>query len=85
MWFERPSGSSGLDGQKWIEHYITSSGSILDVANLDVYPDEILILSHGGYYSTSNDTKIFRVSTRDGSLKWAQPLIKNPDRMTPFT
>ena len=56
----------------WIEHYLFPCGAIIDIAYLDVYPDEILLLS-GGSSATYNDTTIFRVSTKDGSLKWAQP------------
>ena len=47
---------------------ITPSGSmILEMGQLDTYPDDILLLVKG-LYDTHNELQIYRVSTIDGSL-----------------
>ena len=49
---------------------ILSGSMILEMGRLETYPDEILLLVKGSY-DTDNELQIFRVSTIDGSLKWA--------------
>ena len=66
VWFERPSGSSGLDGKEWIEHLITTGPDIgFEIDRIEAYPNEIIVWAAQFF-----DQKIalYRVSTQDGSL-----------------
>ena len=66
VWFERPSGSFGLDGKEWTEHVLTEGPYAgLEVDVLDAYPDEVIVWASD---TNSNNLGLYRVSTKDGSL-----------------
>ena len=66
VWFERPSGSSGLDGKEWTEHLITTGPDIgFEVSRLEAYPDEIIVWAA---QDLSNTLSFYRVSTKNGTL-----------------
>ena len=66
VWFERPSGSFGLDGKEWTEHLITMGpDTAFEIDRLDAYPHEIIVWAA---QSADNKLSLYRVSTKTGFL-----------------